>query len=114
MGIAVTLTGIDFSRAICGLSASAGTAAQVIATTRVAELRQTVRAMLPTLMELPPLSPRRRRHSAMKLPPGEVLIEQLGKLLGHHAGKLLCVGDRDGAPIIAGDIMANADCEQLH
>ena len=49
----------------------------------------------------------------MQLPPSEVLVEQLGKLLGHHAGKLLCVGDGDGAAIIAGDVVADADGEQL-
>ena len=49
----------------------------------------------------------------MQLPPGKVLVEQLGKLLGHDAGKLLRVGDGDGAAVVARDVMADADGEQL-
>ena len=50
----------------------------------------------------------------MQLPPGEVLVEQLGKLLGHDASQLLCVGYRHGAPVIAGDVVAYADGQQLY
>ena len=67
-----------------------------------------------TLMQLPALQPRRARHRAKQLPPGKVLVEQLGKLLGHHAGKLLRIGHRDGAPVIARHVMADADGQKLH
>ncbi len=50
----------------------------------------------------------------MQLPPGEILIEQLGKLLGHDAGKLLRIGDGDGPAIVAGNVMADADGKQLN
>ena len=65
-------------------------------------------------MKVPALGPRRGRHRAMQLPPRKVLVEQLGKLLGHDAGKLLGVGHGDGAPIVAGDVMADADGQKLH
>src|SRR5262245_9661013 len=76
--------------------------------------RRAVRSSSLTLMELPAFCPRRRRHCAMQLPPGEVLVEQLGKLFGHDAGKLLCVGHRHGAPVVAGDVMADANGEKFH
>ena len=64
-------------------------------------------------MKLPAHGARRRGHAAMQLAPGKVLVEQLGKFLGHDAGKLLGVGDGDGAAIIAGDVMADADGEKF-
>ena len=45
-------------------------------------------------MQLPAHGARSGRHGAMQLPPGEVLVEQLRKLLGHDAGKLLGVVGR--------------------
>ena len=65
-------------------------------------------------MKAPALGPRRRRHRAMQLPPRMVLVEQLGKLPGHDAGKLFGVGHGNGAPIVAGDVMADADGQKLN
>ena len=44
---------------------------------------------------------------------GKVLVEQLGELVGHRAGKFFRIGDGDGAPVIAGHVMADADGQQL-
>src|SRR3989304_227730 len=42
-----------------------------------------------------------------------VLLEQFGQLLGHGAAELLGIDDGDGAAIIARDVMADADGDQL-
>src|SRR5947207_2690319 len=42
-----------------------------------------------------------------------ILIEQLGKLVGHGAAELLGVDDRDGALVIAGDVVADANGDEL-
>ena len=43
-----------------------------------------------------------------------ILVEQIGKLADNRPAKLVDIGDGDGAPVIAGDIMADADGEKLH
>src|SRR6266581_7461104 len=58
----------------------------------------------------------RSMQSAARLARGlfrRVLLEQLGKLLGHHAAELLGIHDRDGTAIIARDVMTDADRDQL-
>src|SRR5689334_16200439 len=42
-----------------------------------------------------------------------VLVEELGELLHHGAAKLFGIDDGDGAAVVAGDIVADADGDEL-
>ena len=42
-----------------------------------------------------------------------VLVEQVGELLHHRAAQFLGIDDGDGAAVVAGDVVADADRDQL-
>jgi len=44
---------------------------------------------------------------------GRMLLEQFGEFFGHHATEFFCVHDRDGAPVITRNVMADADRDQF-
>ena len=58
------------------------------------------------------MQPPPRRHTGGAALRG--IAEQLGELLRHGAGQFLGVGDGHGAAVIARDVMADADGDQLH
>ena len=43
-----------------------------------------------------------------------VLVEELGEAFEHDAAQLLGVDNRDGAAVIAGHVVTDADCGQFH
>ena len=57
-------------------------------------------------MELPALRPSRRWYDAMQLPPGEILVEQLGSVMTPASSS---VGYRDGLSVIAGDVTTDGE-----
>ena len=60
-------------------------------------------------MELAAPGARDRWPGAMGLSPSQILVEQLGKLVGHDAGEFLGVCHSHGATVVAGHVMADAD-----
>ena len=42
-----------------------------------------------------------------------LFIEQLDELVGHGAGQFARIGDGDGAAVVAGHVVADADGDQL-
>ena len=55
----------------------------------------------------------RRAAAAARLSRAALLAEQRGELLGHGAGQLLRIDDGDGAAVVAGHVVADADGQQL-
>src|SRR6185312_6078137 len=45
---------------------------------------------------------------------GAFVFEQIGEAFEHHAAQLLGVDDGDGAAVVAGDVVADADRGQLY
>src|SRR6516165_5790571 len=117
MGIAVILTDFAASRTVVGLSAMAG-ATGIIETAPNATAivwRQTLsdRKHNATLIQLAALGPRTAGGGTIEVTPGKIFVEQFGELVSHHAGKLFGVGHGHRAPVVAGHVMADADCHEF-